>query len=74
MWKGENKPLDSALVCAVAAIPNTFICLLRKINKDDIVILDSLNYIKGKFALVRFSIIFIYAFMFKMEMFCRLQI
>lgn len=62
------------LLCCSDAKQICFICLLRKINKDDIVILDSLNYIKGKFQSVHFCIIFIYAFMFKTKIFCRLQI
>lgn len=71
-WRGEpNLQIQPWLIFGS---DNTFICLLRKINKDDVVILDSLNYIKGKLALVRFSVIFSYAFMFKIEMFCRLQI
>lgn len=63
------------LLCCSRTKHICFFCLLRKINRDDVVILDSLNYIKGKFALVCFSIVFIYAFMFKnQKIFCRLQI
>lgn len=79
-WSGAvSVRLQNQHRCPAITVTPPFLCLFRKINRDDVVILDSLNYIKGTCLLLCFSIIFMFmfsiiAFLFELEMLCRLQV